>query len=142
MPDVPLPGGISPTERVVHDGLSGFALNGFDPVSFFLSDKPEAGNARFELIWGGVAWRFASSANRAAFLDNPEIYAPRFGGHDPEAVARGIPVEGSEQYFLVTEAGLYLFHDPRSRELVRKDPAILSRAAARWKDVEASLVSR
>lgn len=137
-----LPGVTLLTERVVHDGLSGFALNGFDPVSFFLAGKPQPGDSRFELIWGGVAWRFASAANRAAFIEHPDIYAPRFGGHDPEALARGIPVAGSPEYFWVAESGLYLFHDEASREQARRDASLLARAAERWKEVESRLVAR
>ena len=126
----------------MHDGLSGFALNGFDPVAFFLSGNPQPGEARFELIWGGVAWRFTSAANRAAFLDSPQTYAPRFGGHDPEALARGVPVEGNPSFFWIAETGLYLFRDAASRDLARSDATVLARAATRWSDVESSLVAR
>jgi hypothetical protein len=79
-----LPPVLGVTELFVADGLSGVALEGFDPVSYFLGDGPKPGLPEYELVWSGVAWRFASAANREAFRRDPEAYAPRFGGYDAE----------------------------------------------------------
>ena len=62
--------------------VSGIALEGFDPVTYFLGNKPQPGERALEAVWRGTAWRFTSEANRAAFLSRPQVYAPRLGGFD------------------------------------------------------------
>ena len=76
------------TERIVADPHTGLALYGLDPVTYFTEGEPKAGESAFEYQFGGVIWRFVNEGNRAAFVANPEIYAPRFGGYDPVGVAR------------------------------------------------------
>src|SRR3954466_15235016 len=74
-----LPPVVGASEVFVADERSGFGLRGFDPVSYFLGPMPLPGREGVELIWRGVAWRFASEANREAFARDPEVYAPRIG---------------------------------------------------------------
>jgi hypothetical protein len=68
---LPLPPVLGATELFVADGLSGVALDGFDPVSYFLGEGPKPGLTEYELVWSGIAWRFASAANREAFQRDP-----------------------------------------------------------------------
>ncbi len=75
------------TERIVSDPGSGLAIGGFDPVAYFTDAAPRLGSSDFELSFAGVVWRFRNEGNRAAFIANPEVYMPRFGGYDPVAVA-------------------------------------------------------
>src|SRR5262249_13416937 len=80
------------TELVVSDQHTGVALYGFDPVAYFVDGRARQGSAKFEWRYAGVVWRFRNEGNRAAFIDRPADYLPRFGGYDPLAVARGVPV--------------------------------------------------
>jgi hypothetical protein len=85
---------------------------------------------------GGVIWRFANEGNRAAFVDNPEVYAPRFGGYDPVAIARGTSVPGHPQIWAVAGARLYLFYNDTARLAFLADPGRVIEAAERkWPDV-------
>src|SRR5918998_21755 len=59
-----LPPVLGVTEVFAVDELSGVALYGFDPVSYFLGEGPKPGLAEYGVIWSGVPWRFASPANR------------------------------------------------------------------------------
>lgn len=114
------------------------ALRGFDAVTYFLDDGhgPRPGRAAFELSWRGRGWRFASAANREVFRRDPEIYAPRLGGHDPVAMAEGRIVDADPLVFarLAGEAGerLYLFRNAETLALVRARPALVEAAEARW----------
>ena len=80
------------TERIVVDRHTGLALYGFDPVAYFTDAEPLAGRAEFEWSFADAVWRFRNEGNRAAFVDRPEVYMPRFGGYDILAVARGAAV--------------------------------------------------
>ena len=74
---------------VVTDPLTGVAIDGYDPVSYFTESEPLPGSPEFEYYWGGVPWYFASAANRDIFMRNPDVYAPQHGGHCEMSLARG-----------------------------------------------------
>ncbi|MGP9819589.1 YHS domain-containing (seleno)protein [Salinarimonas sp. NSM] len=137
-----LPHAIGVTEQVAFHALSGFALDGLDPVSYFLPEGPRAGRGAYELIWSGAAWRFHSASNRAAFAAGPERFAPRLGGYDPVALARGRLAAGRPDLHRVVDGRLYLFHDAQS--LAHFDAiaagAVLVEAEQAWPRVSAGLV--
>lgn len=135
-----LPPALGTTEALVGDDWSGFALGGFDPVSYFTPAGPAPGKAGIELIWGGLAWRFAGPANRAAFEQDPPAYAPRIGGYDPTAAAEGRLVAGTPILFLVSDGRLYLFRNDHARARFLADPTIAARAEARWPELARRLV--
>ena len=135
-----LPPAIGVTELYVVDSLSGAALDGFDPVSYFVDGGPKPGLPEYELVWNGVAWRFASAANLEAFRRDPETYAPRFGGYDAGAVARGLTVRGNPWLSIVRTDGLYLFRTDHDRARFVADPRIAQRASERWATVRSGLV--
>jgi hypothetical protein len=124
---------------ITHD-LTGLALDGFDPVSYFLEGEPRPGRAEYEAIWGGAAWRFASAANRAAFISHPPAYAPRFGGHDALAMAGGRAVPASPRIASVVDRRLYLFRSDQARAAFLADRDAVYHAEARWSETSARLV--
>ena len=121
-----------PSERFHVDARSGVALRGFDPVAYFDTGNAQAGVAVHEAVWGGVAWRFVSAANRAAFLANPEIYQPRFGGYDAEAAARGLIVEADPTIFILANGRLYVFRTALSKDRFLSDAETATRAERAW----------
>ncbi|MFC7053561.1 YHS domain-containing (seleno)protein [Hansschlegelia quercus] len=123
------------TEKVVSDPSSGIALYGYDPVAYFVDSKATPGRRDIEAEWNGAAWRFESEANRAAFLSAPDVYAPRFGGYDPEAVANGAAAAGHPLLFRVSGDRLYLFRTSEARDSFANDAA----AEAAWPKLEAKL---
>jgi hypothetical protein len=63
-------------------------------------------------------------------------YEPRFGGHDPVAVARGAPTPGNPEIWMIVGGALYLFYSVDSRNEFQSDPArIAMQAEAKWPDV-------
>lgn len=129
------------TERVVTDRLTGLALYGFDPVAYFTESGPRQGSDGYELSWAGATWRFQNEGNRAAFMQSPEVYEPRYGGYDPVAVADGLPTSGHPSVWLVHADRLYVFHSEKNRAAFATDPAaVIERADARWPEVRKHLV--
>lgn len=128
------------TERIVTDRHSGVAIAGFDPVAYFVDHEARQGDAEFELSQAGVVWRFCNADNRAFFAAHPDIYAPQFGGYDPVAVARGVPLAGSAIVFLISDKRLYLFNDEASRTAFENDPEYFLREAQhQWPALLATL---
>lgn len=127
----PLVGAAEGVRRHAHAGV---ALEGFDPVTYFLGDRPRPGEATFEAIWNGHAWRFASAANRAAFLSRPDVYAPRLGGNDALAMTQGRLVEAQARIAAIVDGRLYLFHTRAARDAFLDDPAAAARAERVWRE--------
>jgi hypothetical protein len=121
---------------VVFNRHTGLAIDGFDPVAYFVDGKPRAGRPDLELQSGGANWRFANEGNMAAFAADPDIYTPRFGGHDPVAVARGAATPGHPELWLIVDGELYLFYSEAARQAFARDSESAIDAAERhWPDV-------
>jgi hypothetical protein len=130
----------SPSGPVVADPKTGLAINGFDPVAYFTEAAARQGRVDTEYRLSGTTWRFRNEGNRAAFVDNPQVYAPQFGGYDPVAIARGASVPGHPQVWLVTGQRLYLFYDKEARaEFAAQAQSLLSLAERRWPEVQRNL---
>jgi YHS domain-containing protein len=122
------------------DETTGLALGGFDPVTYLLPEGPQPGRSPHELVWSGVAWRFASAANRAAFEASPTVYAPRLGGYDAEAMSRGMIVDANPAISVIREGRLYLFRNDANRARFLADPTVAPRAEERWAGLRTGLV--
>jgi len=135
-----LPAWAATTERVVANRYSGLAIEGFDPVAYFIDRTAMQGVAEFEAEQGGVAWRFRNDGNRASFVAHPEVYGPQFGGYDPIDVTRGVTVAGNPRFWVISGNRLYLFSREQSRDAFAADPArFLKEATARWPELVRTL---
>lgn len=107
---------------IVTNPLTGVALDGFDPVSYFTDGEPQLGSAGYSYDWGGVTWYFSSAANRDAFKSAPDVYAPQFGGHCAMSLARGFLSDGNPRVYLVLGERLYLFYSGANRDAFTMSP--------------------
>lgn len=124
------------TERIVVDWHSGLAIDGYDPVAFFTDGKPMQGSADFEYRYLGAVWRFCNVGNRAAFVANPKVYMPQFGGYDPIGIIGGVAVAGNPNVWIIAGERLFLFYDRDRRErFAAAADRTLAQADRRWPDV-------
>jgi hypothetical protein len=128
------------TEQVVTDRNTGLAISGFDPVAYFVDGAPLLGKDEFEFAFAGAVWRFRNEGNRGAFIADPGVYAPRFGGYDPVGIARGIAVPGDPRLWVLAGERLYLFYSSENRNafLVEVD-VMVSLADSKWPQVQLTL---
>lgn len=68
-------------EGEIYTDKNNVAIHGYDTVSYFTEKEPQKGSAEFTHKWKDATWQFASADNRNLFADNPEKYAPQFGGY-------------------------------------------------------------
>jgi hypothetical protein len=128
------------TERVVVNRLTGLAIDGFDPVNYFVDHQPQPGRETLETVHNRAIWRFRNEGNQAAFRRNPEIYEPQFGGYDAVAVARGIAVEGRPFFWILAGQRLFLFSSVASRDaFAANNDKILRAARQHWPRLQANL---
>jgi hypothetical protein len=130
----------STTERVVVNRYSGLAIEGFDPVAYFIQQQPVLGLPDYEAAEAGAVWRFHNEGNRASFVAHPDVYGPQFGGYDPVDVARGVTLAGNPRFFVVTGQRLYLFGIETHRDAFAAHPEhYLPEARERWPNLEETL---
>jgi len=130
---------------------SHFALSGYDPVADHGhvqapvgQSQPEAvpGSAAITAEYNGATWAFATEENRAAFLADPEKYAPQFDGHCAYGVAKGGKVPGNPNLWRIIDGKLYLNITPDVVGFWEEDiPGFLSTAGQNWETMESKPAS-
>jgi hypothetical protein len=137
---LPHPAAAATTERVVVNRYTGLAIEGFDPVAYFVDSRPLLGLPQFEASESGAVWRFRNEGNRASFVAHPDIYGPQFGGYDPVDLARGVTVAGNPRFWLISGQRLYLFGREHNRDAFAASPEhSLGEANSRWPMLEQGL---
>jgi YHS domain-containing protein len=84
------------------------AIDGYDPIGYFMQGKPIKGDANITYNWKNATWHFASTANRDLFAKNPEKYAPQYGGWCAYGWAKGYPAKIDPTAWRVVDDKLYL----------------------------------
>jgi YHS domain-containing protein len=128
---------------VLTDPLTGIAIGGMDPVSYFTEAQPQPGKPEFEFEWMGAPWLFANAANMEVFRRNPEVYAPRYGGHGAMSMSRGFVSDADPAIYTVFKQRLYLFYSASNREafLLAPDAAAI-RGEEHWQVLSKTLSIR
>jgi YHS domain-containing protein len=125
---------------VVTDPLTGVAIEGYDPVTYFIEPEPRQGVPDFEYVWNGVSWYFVSAANRDVFARNPTVYAPQFGGHCLTSLSRGYLSDGKPRLFVIEALKLYFFYSTANRDAFLMSKAeTLKLAGDNWTNLSKGL---
>jgi len=72
---------VSAADDPINTDKSGIAIKGTDTVAYFTENRPVKGNPDISYEWKGATWLFSSEQNREIFKNNPEKYAPQYGGY-------------------------------------------------------------
>ena len=99
----------------------GVAIKGYDPVAYFTDKRPVRGLPELEFVWHGARWRFANEGRREMFQQDPEKYAPRYGGYCAYAVSQGKTVDIDPEAWTIFEGKLYLNLDKDVQRLWEKN---------------------
>ena len=114
----------------------GKAIRGTDPVAYFTQGKPVAGKPDFTHEWKGATWYFASAANRDRFKQNPERWAPQYGGYCAYGVAQGYAVKIEVDQWSVVDGKLYLNYSRSVQRTWKQDiPGYIREANKNWPEV-------
>lgn len=109
------------------------AIDGYDPVAYFTDAKPVRGTPQFEYAWKGAKWFFASAAHRDAFKNEPEKYAPQYGGYCAYAVAINNTAKIDPFAWKVVGDKLYLnFNKKIKAKWEQEQAAYIAKADANW----------
>lgn len=112
-------------------------LRGADPVALLMSERTIAGDAALAAVHNGVAYYFASQANKAAFEANPAKFEIQNGGYCSLGVAVGKKLDGDPKHFTIHDGELYVFLNAATRETWLKDlDANRAKAETTWPKIK------
>ncbi|MEO6229099.1 MAG: YHS domain-containing (seleno)protein [Ferruginibacter sp.] len=89
---------------------AGVIIEGYDVTSYFSANKAVMGSEQFTARYNGATYWFASEANANLFKDNPEMFAPQYGGFCGYAVSLGKLRPVDPNIFQVENGRLILQH--------------------------------
>ncbi|NJK34600.1 MAG: hypothetical protein HC919_06405 [Oscillatoriales cyanobacterium SM2_2_1] len=111
----------------------GVALDGQDVVAYFTQGKPSQGTKQFTHQWNGATWQFSSASHRDLFAQNPEKYAPQYGGYCAKAASDGNLATTTPTAWEVRGGKLYLNYDASAQAEWKQDTnSKIKRANANW----------
>lgn len=114
------------------------ALQGYDPVAYFIQKKALKGKTTLATTYEGVVYYFSTQANKEIFAKNPSQYEPQFGGWCAYAMgANAEKVEINPETFKIVDGKLYVFYNAYFNNTLKswnKDEVNLKKKAdANWK---------
>ncbi|HEY2678169.1 MAG TPA: YHS domain-containing (seleno)protein [Steroidobacteraceae bacterium] len=123
---------------------NGAALNSYDPITYFTpAPDPALGSRELTYTYKGSTFYFLTPSHMHTFENNPEQYAPQFGGYDAYGVSQGLKLPAHPRVFAVVNGKLYLFSDVESRKNWKKDVSgNVARASERWPEVTKLALNR
>jgi YHS domain-containing protein len=116
------------------------AIEGYDPVAYFTSQKAIKGSVTLAASYKGVLYNFSSKLNKELFLKNAENYLPQYGGWCAYAMgSSGEKVEVDPETFKIVNGKLYLFYNAFFNNTLKnwnKDEKNLNaKADKNWKQI-------
>ncbi len=117
-----------------YNTASGIALKGYDPVAYIQNSEAMPGNSEFTVTWDDADWQFASAENMMLFEQDPEAYAPQFGGFCSFAASKGFTADISPDAWHVHDGKLYVFADKNVQDdwVAGIDDGTLEASIANW----------
>jgi len=99
----------------------GVAIQGYDPVAYFIENKAVKGGKQFTASAEGVLYYFSSAANKDLFLKDYKKFEPQYGGWCAYAMgANSEKVEIDPETFKIIDGKLYLFYHTWSNNTLTK----------------------
>ena len=124
------------SKPVINKGPVDLAIRGYDPVAYVTAGAPTKGDARYEYRWKDAVWHFASAANRARFMKDPERYAPQFGVYCAWAVSRAYTADSDPESWRLVDGKLYLIYSRAVQRRWEQDvEGNIAKARANWPSV-------
>lgn len=100
---------------------NGYAVNGYDVVSYFTESKPVKGTKNYLYQWHDSYWLFSSKQNLDSFSHDPEKYAPQFGGYCAYGLSEGHKAPTQFDAWTIIDNKLYLNYNTDVKALWIKD---------------------
>lgn len=113
------------------------ALQGYDPVAYFKSNKAIKGKKEISYNYKSVIYYFSSKENLELFKKNSNTYEPQYGGWCAYAMGNsGEKVEINPETFKIIDGKLYLFYNAYFNNTLKSwnknEKSLKSKADSNW----------
>ena len=116
-------------QDVPYNNTNGIAIKGYDPVAYFLQQKPVEGKDEFSYDWSGSKWKFASQADMDSFKMAPQKYCPQYGGYCAYGLSENHKSPADPNAWTIIDNKLYLNYNRQVKEMWMKNSATRIEAA-------------
>ena len=119
---------------LVNANDKGVMLDGYDMVAFQTEKKAVAGNYEYQATYQSAVYHFASDANRKKFEQNPEKYAPQFGGFCAVSTSMNMLEPGDVETWSIADGKLYVQRNKKAQGMwTEKGPKMfIGKANENW----------
>lgn len=100
---------------------TGIAIRGYDTVAYFTLSKPVKGDEKYSIDWNDATWLFSTQEHADLFKNDPEMYAPQYGGYCAYGVAQNYLVKIEADQWRIVDDKLYLNYDKGVQKKWLKD---------------------
>lgn len=109
------------------------ALNGYDVVAFFKESKPIVGQDNLTFSWSNATWHFSTQVNLDSFKNNPEKYAPQYGGYCAYGCSNGYKAPTQIDTWTIVNNKLYFNYNLKVKDSwVKAKEALIPKADSNW----------
>lgn len=84
------------------------AIQGYDPVAYFTLNAPTKGSSEYTANYEGATYWFSNAQHQSMFKNDPDKYAPQFGGYCAFGVSKEKKYSIEPDAFAVVDGKLYL----------------------------------
>jgi YHS domain-containing protein len=118
----------------------GVAIQGYDPVAYFIQRTAVKGRKDLSQTKDGVTYYFSTASNKELFMKNAATYEPQYGGWCAYAMGNtGEKVEIDPETFKILDGKLYLFYNTLFNNTLPKwekaEVDLKAKADKNWKAV-------
>lgn len=120
----------------VNTNTNGFAIHGYDTVAYFTIGKYIEGKKNLAYEWMGAKWLFTNKEHKELFIENPDKYAPRYGGYCAYGVAVDALFDVDPKAWTIVDGELYLNKNLDVRKTWKQDiSGNISKTDRNWPDL-------
>ncbi len=124
---------VSAFEEINMSYFGEVALDGYDAVSYFTESKAVKGSKSYSVEWKDATWLFSNDTNRQRFTNDPESFAPQYGGYCSNQMSLGNLSDIDTDVWRIIDDKLYLFgHDAGRVRWAKETDQRISDADRHW----------
>ena len=118
------------------------AIKGYDPVSYFTQSQPVHGLSNYTATYKGAIYQFSTEQNRDTFRDNPEKYAPQYGGYCAFGVTMEKKFDTDPLAWKIVDNKLYLnLNKDVQKKWVTDIPGYITQSEENWPSIKSVVAS-
>ncbi len=128
------------TPEGVVNTTDGIAIAGYDPVAYFTLGEATEGDPQYSFEWDNAEWHFVSTEHRDMFADDPQRYAPHYGGYCAYAASQSQVQPADPQLWTIHNGRLFLNLNQDFQDQFRADiDTNIQEADRNWPALRAGL---